>query len=389
VRTWNRPPMPRSCPPIMSDTASYPKIILLPAGRFFVRTIPLAVGGDVSGQIALALENLAPFPLTQLYYGWVLSARGDSALVFAAYRKRFSAEETAEWNDAVAVLPEFLALLAGQPDTPTVRLLQSEQALAAAIWNGTQDLPAAVVVRELAAPADDPQRTLLVSEIKSRTGLTAATVNEFYGVATATVTGRGGVLFQLGDGSASLSATLDARAMGTADVRDKEYLAARRAGQRRDLLLWRVFVGAAAGLAVMLLLEGGLWGARQWVGTLQAKLESQAPQVQRIESAQALGTRIEEMTQKQLLPFEMLALINQNRPASVQFTRTVTTGLYSMDIEAQTPQASDVGQYEAILRTAPELERVETRDLRSRDGVTTFILSVNFKAGIVRREGGS
>jgi hypothetical protein len=172
-------------------------------------------------------------------------------------------------------------------------------------------------------------------------------------------------------------------------VRDKEFLAVRRTELKRDLLLWRGFAACVGGLAAMLLLEAGLLAGGFWLKSLKGTVQQQAPAVQRIETAQTLSTRIEEMTRRRLMPFEMLALVNQSRPASIQFTRTATTGLYSLEIEAQTTNAADVGQYEAVLRAATELAGIETRDLRSRDGLTTFILTVTFKPESLHREAGT
>ena len=59
----------------------------------------------VAAQVELALEALAPFPLAQMYYGHFWKTGAANALVFAAYRKRFTAEQTEAWHDAEAVMP--------------------------------------------------------------------------------------------------------------------------------------------------------------------------------------------------------------------------------------------------------------------------------------------
>jgi len=344
-------------------------LILLPSDRFFVRAVPLAAGADVAAQVELAVESLAPFPPGQLYYGFLPSVTGEQALVFAAYRKRFSAAETAEWDAASAVVPAFLAFLGDAPSAPTIRLMAETRGRTVAAWNGISPLPVAVLARETDSPSDPAPRAALVAEIRARTGLATARVEEVAGPDTA------GWLMEKG-----------ALHLELADVRDKGFLAARRTRQKRDLMLWRGFLAGLGGLAAMLVLEGGVLAGGIWRQSLQAAAARQAPVIQAIETAQALSTRVEEMTRRRLLPFEMLALINQRRPASVQFIRTSTTGLYAMEIEAQTANAADVGQYESALRAAPELAAVETRDLRSRDGLTTFTLAVAYKPESLHRE---
>lgn len=355
-------------------------IVLLPSDRFFIRTIPLVAGRDMAPQVTLAVESLAPFPLNQLYYGWRLAVTGDQALVFATYRKRFTSDESAKWADAAAVLPSFLALLGAPPVGPTIRLLAEGRGITVVAWDGTGSLPVAVLARETEAPDDRAERAALVAEIRNRTGLAGAPVEEFSGPVSVNAQpgGRQAVTLELA-GAHALKTPLTRREVESADVRDKEFLAGWRGSQKRDLFLWRAFAAGLGGLAAMLLLEAGLFAGGGWLKGLKDDLKQQAPAVQRIETAQALSTRIEEMTQRRLMPFEMLALINQNRPGSVQFLRAATTGLLTMEIEAQTADAAAVGQYEAILRAAPALAAVETRDLRSREGLTTFMLSVTFK----------
>lgn len=353
-------------PPSSPDATG---LILLPSDRFFIRTVPLAAGTDVSAQVDLALESMAPFPPGQLYHGCLLGAGRDHALVFAAYRKRFDSAETAEWGAATAVVPAFLALLGVAPRKPVIQVQVGSHSVTALAWDGTLALPVAVLARATQEPADAAARAALVAEIRERSGLAAAAVEEIRGPAIADESG----------GMENINLDL-------ADVRDREFLAALRAQRRRDRMLWRGFLAGLGGLAALLVLEAGGLGAGLWLRSLKATAQQQAPAVRAIETAQALGTRIEELTRSRLLPFEMLALINRNRPASVQFLRTSTTGLHAMEIEAQTANAADVGIYESVLHTVPGLAGVETRDLRSRDGLTTFVLTVSFRPGALHQE---
>ena len=58
---------------------------LLPGNRFFVRAVALE-GEGVTGQVALALEALSPFPTEQMLVGHVVSEDGKQALAYAAHR---------------------------------------------------------------------------------------------------------------------------------------------------------------------------------------------------------------------------------------------------------------------------------------------------------------
>jgi hypothetical protein len=103
--------------------------------------------------------------------------------------------------------------------------------------------------------------------------------------------------------------------------------------------------------------------------------------VRKIETAQSLSTRIGEMTQRRLRPFEMLAVLNDARPDSIQFLRCVTSGFNTLEIEGQTGNAGSVGSFESTLRGLPALAGVEIRDVRLREGTTNFQLTAVFAPG--------
>ncbi len=366
-----------------------PAIILLPADAFFVRWLPLVAGAEVGPQVEIALENLSPFPRSQLYAGFLLSPARTSALVFAAYQKRFPRDETARWMAAKAVLPEFLGLLGEAPAKPVIRVWHHNGCCAAAAWDGQEALPLALVVGPVGAGSPAEVAAALCADLRLRTGLGLADVHVYHGACPAEYDGRKNLVrFSLRPEStaAVLTTSLAVAAVDTADVRDREFLGEQRRQRHRDQRLWRGFVVCLGGLAAALVLEVGLVAGRPWLARARAEIQQRAEGVSRIETAQLLGTRIEELTQKQLRPFEMLALANQFRPASIQFIRSVTVGMNRLEIEAQTGNAADVSSYETRLRGAPELAGVVTRDLRSRNGVTSFILTIAFKPEALRPE---
>ena len=83
-----------------------PRVALLPDAAFFTRTISIAAdatAAEAAAQVELALEAISPFPIAQLYYGWFRDPAAQEALVFAAYRRRFTTDQTAEWEGAEVV----------------------------------------------------------------------------------------------------------------------------------------------------------------------------------------------------------------------------------------------------------------------------------------------
>ncbi len=360
----------------LSSTAPTDVVLLAPH-HFLARRVPLAPGSAAPGQVELALENFSPFPLDQLYHGYVASPAGDEALVYAAYRKKFSADEVAGWSEATTVVPAFAALLANPPAKPVIRVWHGAGSVTAAAWDGTQALPAALLARAAGEAGTD---AALVTELRARTGLASAALEEFSGEAEGATRADGrGFDFSIAAPGGAKTATLARSAVAAADVREKAFLAERQRTGRRDRILWQVFVASLIGLAAVLVLELAAFGAGFALRRLRVGVAARAEAVEKISNAQALSERVAELSKRRLMPLEMIAVLNRTRPASLVFARVTTTAQNALEIEAQTPNAGEVGVYEAALRSAPELAKVETRDLRSRDGTTTFTLNVTFK----------
>ncbi len=377
--------MPQEFTEVVNPVPRAGSVVLVPGERFFVRRVPLAPEGDVGTQVELALEGLSPFPAGQLYYGFRTDSGRTQALVFAAYRKNFTPEETASWTGAAAVLPDFSVWLGpGSPPPAGVWVREHGGRVEAVAWDGRSQLAAALLVR--AAGATD--RAGLVNEARRKAGLPVeASVKMIKSSALETTREKGELIIRLAGGD--VETRFDATALGQADIRDKLLLAERRQTLRRDRLLWHGFVAMLGGLAACVALELGVLATRSWLRVQLTEIKTQADTVTKIDLAQSLAKRLEEISEQRLRPFEMLAEVNDKRPKSVEFSRVVTSGLWRMDIEAQTSNASDLRDFEADVRKLAAIDHVEVRDPRTREGLTTFMMEVTFKPGWLKAGGGT
>jgi len=83
----------------------------------------------------------------------------------------------------------------------------------------------------------------------------------------------------------------------------------------------------------------------------------------------------------------MLVVLNNARPASLEFIRASTGGPRQMEIEAQSVNAADAQDYEKALGGAPGVEKIELRDIRTSAGRTTFLVIVTFQPGFAGQGG--
>lgn len=369
---------------LLPAAPSVPPVLLLPGDRFFVRRIELSLEVEAGEQVELGLEGMSPFAVAQLYFGHVREPGGGAALVYAAYRRRFAGEETEGWAGAARVLPEFLAWVGAKPDAAGgVVVHEGSERLTALAWRAEETLPGVVLVRE----AKVGTVAGVAEEARVRAGLSA-------GVVVKTVKGEPGG--EWGDEGALLVKAggseqwrIEAAGLDGADIREDDFLEARKQEVKRDGWLWRAVQGCAILLLLALLLEG--WtGFMKWqAGSRLEQGQAQAAEVEGLETARTLANRIAELGENRLMPFEMLLAINERRPESIRFQQTVTRGVNELEIEARTDNAADVGAYESVLRENPAVLRVLTRNIRARDGVTTFVLSLVFRPEVLKSNPGS
>ena len=108
--------------------ASPPEVIFVPGSFFFSRRVPLPSSiqpAEIEGFVELTLESLSPFPIDQLYYGHVVAEAGDAVFIYAAYRRRFTAETTRNWPEVAFVVPTFLPLLRETHEADSTVILES------------------------------------------------------------------------------------------------------------------------------------------------------------------------------------------------------------------------------------------------------------------------
>jgi hypothetical protein len=361
-----------------------------PTDRFFLRLVPLAPELPAPAQVELALEGLAPFPAAQLYWGCCVARDRTSALVYAAHRRRFTAEETAAWERAELVVPDLLALLGAAPAGATMLVYASDHRLSGAVWSGQASWPVAVHTRTFAEPPAEDVRRQFAAELEGKAGLSGTPVRFVTGTPRARRDGDSLVLELVDAAGAVITATAVARAeQAGLDIRDPAFLDKRRRDRQRGEFVWKLLLAGGAAAALAAVFEAGALTFSLVNRSLHGRVALQAAVVEKLATANSLTSRVDELTHRRLRFFEMLSTINEPRPHSILFTRTGTSGRHGLEIEAQTNSADDVGTYEAALRRLAPLEKVEIRDLRARDGVTTFALTVAFKNETAAGPGGA
>lgn len=355
-------------------------IVLVPAGKFVVRHVPLATVGDNAEQVELAVESLAPLSLAQLYWGYWVAADRSSALVWMACRRHFTAADTAAWNEAAAVLPGFLFLCQPPAQRPAIVLHHDDAQIQAAAWDKAGILPVAILAKEYVPATRQAVEEHLLGEIRRRTGLDMAEVMPLAGNLSAVPAPNRKSMELRGGDRLTVWSWAD---LASADIRDRSELAEIQRARWQGSLQWRAAVAAvvvvAAAAAVDLATLAGTW----WLKGREAEAVRQSALVAEIQSTHVVAHRLEELAGQRLQFMEMLDVLNEQRPAGLQFARVSSTGPRSLEISVRTTNADDARQYETALRALPELRAVRVSNLQTRDGHTDFVLLAEFKPAVL------
>jgi len=361
-----------------------PREALLPDSAFFTRSIPVPEGAppaEVAAAVELGLEAASPFPLAQLYHGWYWRPGSPHALAFAAYRRRFAADEVANWADAELVLPAFAALLGQTPEAGASVIVPGKDELTGVLW-GAGPVPERVLTHPLPPEADEKVRAAAQAALLAELGGNGPMIALAAAPVPLPATRDREVAFRHGD----FASRLDAAATVAIDVRDKADLAALRRGRRRDVVLWRTFTGLAAAIVLMGLGELALAGGGAWQRARAQQLAAQKPLVDKISGVHELTRKIEELATKRLMPLEMMTQLTgvdlERKPPEIQFTRIQadqSKGLYTLFVEGKTTNPAKVSEYEAALRQLPSIAKVEAPISQVKGDQAQFTLTAVFK----------
>jgi hypothetical protein len=361
-----------------------PKVALLRDSVFFSRSIPIAKGAtraDVVTQVGVALEALSPFPLAQLYYGYHWPEAAESALAFASYRRRFTVEQLEEWKGAEHVMPVFAALLGAEVGPATTIILTTDEGMTALHWS-TGQVPSVVLHQPVLPEATAEDRDAARARLIKSAGEAVKVID----VGTLPVAGPSNSNHDLVFTAGAVRSVLPAPTAAALDVRDHEELEHLARARARDMILWRVTLGAIAACLVLAFGELALFGGGLWQKTRIARIAAQQGTVEHVMGEQELASRIDDLSTKRLLPLEMLSEASPETalpktPTAIQFLRATANTLDAIQIEAQTNNAGEISGYKSALEQSPGIERVEITGQRARDNVVSFTLIITFKPG--------
>ncbi|MGB1127818.1 MAG: PilN domain-containing protein [Opitutales bacterium] len=360
-------------------------ILVLPGHLFFVDHLELPDGledAELDNFAELSLEGLAPFPIDQLYWGFLQSESTNSILVYATPKDRLKSLGYDSIERYTWVLPDF-ATFAGAhfPEEKTI-VLNSPAGVSRILLPAGESLPSTVQARQDA------------SQIASPIGGGREFTIEPAGY---TLNDQGVAKFFFTTPNADDAETLGhwkalcptESSLWRADVREPTYKSTE--SNKRRMTKWATLAtGYAALFAVLLVvLEVLLSGGNLWIGTQSATIALQAPEVRRIEDKQSLMNKLDQVAQNELRPIAILEALNRSRPKGIYFTGTVTEGQNRITIDGIANTINELNAYTETLRNSGTFELLSDPKTLTRGGKTTFTVTLDYKhTSIVKGQNG-
>lgn len=363
--------IPEREPTASSAGSAASPVLIVPGHLFFVDRIDLPAGlesSEIDDFAELSLESLAPFPVEQLYWGYLYSKSTRSILLYASYQARMKAQGYQNIESYLWVLPDFATLFGAVFSDATTLQLEGDESFSRITFAAGDSLPLQVISGPKVKQPTAGQAYL-------RLNLESTEVSE-PGIPT--------FHFQSLDSSArratasveKLSPSADT--LWRADIRDAAFKQNERSARKLTARIARATAYAAWFAVLLIVLEGVLWLGGLWLDTQRVQIEAQAPEVRRIEDKQSLMNKLDQVAQNELRPIAILAALNQVRPEGIYFTSTVTEGQNRIIIDGIANTIKGLNDYTDALLAAGNFVMPDNPRTLTRGGQTTFTATLDY-----------
>jgi len=359
-----------------------------PGHIFFCRRLEIPADVEDSEResyLQLQLEGMSPFPLEHLQFGFYVDSAKRYAFIYSGYRRSFDNAEMSEWSKQEVVIPEFsVGVLAGKGEEGSPLLLVSDSSISYFEFDDLSEIPCYFesfprnsgedgAVRPASEDLED-----VTERLKSRIGEECLRI---WNAITKITIEQKKFELQAMEAGKLITVQVEREVLWDMDLRDPESVEQAKQEEQRNVLIWRVVLGVAAALALLLFGELLWFGERAYLNLRQDWNAEQSPIVERIISQQTTINELLSFQDSDLVPFDMLVAIQPFLTDAVWFTKVETNGTNSLKVFANATSNGQVNQFKARLERFVKIDTVELENIQSRPGGATFTAFLNFKTG--------
>jgi Tfp pilus assembly protein PilN len=359
-----------------TESLPQPDVLVLPAEYFFVEQVevpPALSTNELADFAELSMEAIAPFPLEQLYWGYLVAPDGQKLLIYAALKDRLKRDGLADLENYTWVLPDFATVYGARFSRDLEITLEGEcfnscwlQPSGEALPENIRSLPAHT---ESEAPPSAPQ-SLHLRALPIELCENGLPTFQFETIGEAPASGHWSPLKP------------DEDALWQADIRPVAFKTAERNIRRTTALITRLLGYSAIFAIFLILLEALLFGGQFWLSSHQTKIASQATDVRRVEDKQSLLNKLEQVAQNELRPIAILEAANQIRinlgSTGIEYDEVVIEDGNRLTIEGKSNTINELNAYTEALRKSGNFTLIDTPKSITRSGKTTFSVNLDY-----------
>lgn len=364
-----------------------PPIILIPGERFFSEKISLPeeiLPKNLDSFLEITIEGLSPFPVDQLYWGYLYDKTEGAVLLYAMYSERLSLEEqTVLLEDQIAyVFPSFIPAYGQRYQEPTVSFISAEGSMTALFWNTESSIPSHIASVSLGESPEYAREKLLHSidsegyNIQSgywelqRTDLLSNKSVRFESVYHSDKESKTNHILILTEKDALT---------WNADIRPRLLTREKHKQEKTARILWLGTLAASVAFGIFLLIEILDLIGNSYLASKKAHFQKQVAKVKFIEGQESLVQKIERLGHNYYGPLKVLDLLNNYRPKKVYFTSVDLGSKNDAVIEGVAQSVDDLNKYTDDLNNSGLVEKFDVGQIVSRQGRITFKMDITFK----------
>lgn len=358
-----------------------PEVVLVPGEAFYTTTFAIPSGmepADLEAFVELSLEEVSPFPLDQLTWGFLAHEDSPHVLAYATPLSRLRQLGIANIEGPHHLLPSFAALFGHEVKQPVVEILRNGDSLTV-LWREPGQSVPRKAASKLLREAEDPHKVALrlCLQMGAPKELLA---NEVMEVSAIELDVHGRPIFQI-KGQSRQERHIppwNGTRIWQADVRDVVFSQAESSRRRRGERLWLGLQGLTGGAVILLALQLVVWGFGWWNTARAETVTGREEEVARIENNHDLMLRLEQFAQEEMRPFDMMEIINQERSAPLHFERVSGTSRTQMRIDGEADSVQLVNRFVEKLLANANISAVDTERQISRRNRAEFTILVTF-----------
>lgn len=382
------------------------QVCIIPSHFFFIESVSVPEGleaGEIGEFAELSLEAISPFPVEQLFWGYLAETstntstntdtesdtESDTLLVYATHRDRLKNAGFTELEAYAWVLPDFSTLIGAIfPEDCTLHL-HSEFGRTLIEFKKGRSVPHAVSSIQAEPETTVPSGAAPASGIGAPASGQSRELTLVHDLIEVDDAGRP-TFHHRCLGPEAMTAAAEPFGKWTplrpseaqlwaADIRSRSFKETERRSRRTSDLLsrisgWGILLAVLLILGESILMVGGLW-----LSTLTQKIDKQRPAVARIEDKQSLLNKLEQVAQNELRPVAILVALDATRPKGIYFTGASVEGENLVTIDGIAGTINELNRYTDSLSASGGFTLVGQPKYLTRTGQTTFTVTLSYQ----------